>query len=131
MLKEKRATRGKRMSDLIGEALEEDEKFYSSEIWAEVEEDSEDDSYEEEDIKPDVFDSDFNDTEEEESSDDDEAVVRKTERSDITKGNKSSNKYIEPVKKAKKSINKGFLVFQKLCAHFSSNMRICIRITTT
>ena len=29
----KRATRGKRMSELIGEAAEEDEQFWNNDIW--------------------------------------------------------------------------------------------------
>ena len=84
MLQEKRATRGLRMSALVGEAMEEDNSFYSGEIWQEA--DSDDDSFhsDDEEVKPDQFDSDFNDTEDEESSDsEDENNIRKTERTQV------------------------------------------------
>lgn len=72
MLKEKRATRGSRMTELVGEAAEEDELFWNNEVWQEA--DSDDDSFgsEDEEQKPDEFDSDFNDTESEEESDNEE-----------------------------------------------------------
>jgi hypothetical protein len=64
------------MSSLIGEAADQDEVFWNNPIWADEEEDesfSEND--EEAQVKPDEFDSDFNDTEdegsEEENSEDD------------------------------------------------------------
>ena len=81
MLQEKRATRGLRMSVLVGEAADEDNQFYSNDLW---EEDESDDSYEAEEIKPDVFDSDFNDTEDEESSDDeDENNARRNDKNEV------------------------------------------------
>lgn len=79
MLREKRATRGTRMTALVGEAAEDDEAFWGHGIWQENESDNE--SYETEEEKPDVFDSDFNDSEddgddEEESGSDDEAPAK-------------------------------------------------------
>lgn len=103
LLKEKRSTRGLRMSELVGEALEQDAEFYEHEIWAEEESD---DSYEAEEIKPDEFDSDFNDSEDDDDSDDDEEEValRKTERSTQRasggggSGGGGSGRYKEPAK---------------------------------
>ena len=71
MLQEKRATRGKRMSALVGKAAEEDDAFYNNEIWQEGD-DSENDSYSEESEKPDVFDSDFNESEDSENEDEED-----------------------------------------------------------
>ena len=66
------------MSALIGEAAEQDETFWGHEVWAE---DEDDESFESEDeeVKPDEFDSDFNDTEDEgdESSSDEDDKPRK------------------------------------------------------
>ncbi len=77
MLQEKRVSRGTRMADLVGEAAEEDETFWGHDIWQEAESDEE--SFEAEEEKPDVFDSDFNDseTEEESDSDDEKAASKK------------------------------------------------------
>lgn len=81
MLKSLRSTRGSRTNALVGEEAEEDELFYSAEIWKE--DGSGDDSYsEEEEAKPDVFDTDFDESEDdgEEDSDDDERKVQKEMR---------------------------------------------------
>ena len=94
MLSEKRSTRGKRMTELVGEALDQDSLFYDHETWNEEESD---DSFEEEEIQPDEFDSDFNDTEDEDDSDsEDENIVRKKERVDTRKD--TTSKYKEPKK---------------------------------
>jgi vacuolar protein sorting-associated protein 72 len=69
MLADKRATRGKRMANLVGEAAEEDETFWNHEIWQEHESDAE--SYSTEEEKPDVFDSDFNESEDDDEDEDD------------------------------------------------------------
>lgn len=91
MLEEKRKTRGNRMTDLIGEAAEEDATFWGDAVWAE---DSEDDSFGSEDevVKPDEFDSDFDESEgsEEEGSDNEENARKAVRRAS------SSNKYKEP-----------------------------------
>lgn len=64
------------MAELVGEAAEEDETFWNHDIWQEAE--SDDESFEDEEVKPDVFDSDFNDSETEEESDsDDEKAASK------------------------------------------------------
>jgi hypothetical protein len=63
MLQEKRATRGKRMSSLVGKALEEDDEFYQAEIWKEGD-DSENDSFSGESEHSDQFDTDFDESEE-------------------------------------------------------------------
>ncbi len=73
------------MSSLIGEAAEADDMFWNNDVWAEDEGDQSFGS-EDEEIKPDEFDSDFNDSEddnEEEDSDnsepkrnDDKKVIR-------------------------------------------------------
>jgi hypothetical protein len=78
----------------VGEALEEDSQFYNDDIWAE---DESDDSYEAEEEKPDVFDSDFNDTEDDDESDDgEESDTRRNERIDSRA--KSGGRYKEPGK---------------------------------
>lgn len=74
MLENKRATRGKRMAQLVGEAAEEDDAFWGNDIWGEGDE-SDNESYSEEEVEPDLFDSDFNDTE-------DEGEEEEEERSD-------------------------------------------------
>lgn len=64
------------MAELVGEAAEEDEAFWNHDIWQEAE--SDDESFEEGEVKPDIFDSDFNDSETEEESDsDDEKAASK------------------------------------------------------
>jgi hypothetical protein len=54
------------MAELIGEAAEQDESFWGNEVWKE---DESDDSFESEEVKPDVFDSDFNDSEDDDEED--------------------------------------------------------------
>ena len=71
------------MAELVGEAADDDEQFWNADIWNEDEDGSDAESFveEEEEVKPDEFDSDFNDTEtEEESGSDDEGNMRKTAR---------------------------------------------------
>ena len=67
MLSNARATRGKRMSVLVGKAAEDDEAFWGAgaEVWDD-DEGSDAAAYVAEEEKPDLFDSDFNDTETEE-----------------------------------------------------------------
>jgi hypothetical protein len=61
----RRLTAGKRMSSLVGEALDNDETFWNHETWAEDGEDAESfrESDEDSDVRKDEFDSDFNDSE--------------------------------------------------------------------
>ena len=85
--REKRASRGTRMTELVGDALEEDEAFWGHDIWNE-EEGSDMDSYdeEEEEVKPDEFDSDFNDTEsDDESGSEEETKLRKSSKASSIK----------------------------------------------
>ena len=97
MLQQKRATRGQRMNELVGEALDQDNAFYGHDTWDEEESDS---SFSEEEVKPDVFDSDFNDTEDDDDSDDDseEEKTRKAERTAGKAGTTSGGKYKEPTR---------------------------------
>ena len=97
MLKSKRATRGQRMNELIGEAAEEEETFWNHDTWAEDAEDSSgDESFEEEELKPDIFDDDFNDTESSSDEDDsEEEDVRNKERQQKAKSG-GAGKYKEP-----------------------------------
>lgn len=85
MIREKRATRGLRMNELVGEDADKDKAFWEHNTWAEDEDDSENDSFEEEEIKPDVFDDDFNDTEDDESSSDEENERVASKRSKVRK----------------------------------------------
>ena len=99
LLQEKRKTRGLRINELVGEALDQDNTFYNHDTWNE---DESDDSYSEEEAKPDVFDSDFNDTESDEDSDDEEeeGKVRKAERNASRVASAAGGKYKEPKKPA-------------------------------
>ncbi len=64
------------MAELVGEAADQDETFWNDGIWQEAESDAE--SFVAEEEKPDVFDSDFDEseTEEEDDSDDEKAAKR-------------------------------------------------------
>ena len=97
MLVNKRSTRGQRINELVGEALEQDNAFYGHETWDEEESDS---SFSEEEVKPDEFDSDFNDTEDDDDSDDDseEEKTRKAERTAGRAAAAAGGKYKEPVR---------------------------------
>ncbi len=97
MLREKRATRGLRMADLVGEAADADQAFWGHETWAEGQ-GSDEESFSEEEIKPDEFDSDFNDTESESDSEDDseEEKQRGKDKRDKAKVNAAASKYKEP-----------------------------------
>jgi len=99
MVRDKRATRGQRMSALVGDALDEDNAFYGAEIWEDGD-DSDAASFSEEEVKPDEFDSDFNDTEDEgeavvegENSAKGRRMARDLEKSDRTA---LKNVYKEP-----------------------------------
>lgn len=72
------------MADLVGQAAEDDEQFWNNEIWQEDGSDAESFRSEDEEAKPDEFDSDFNDseTEDEEDSDDD-AKIKKVARAQM------------------------------------------------
>ena len=65
--RERRSTAGKRMAALTGKALETDEAFWGHETWKDDEDDSGNESFhssdEDSEVKKDVFDSDFNDSE--------------------------------------------------------------------
>ena len=94
MEREVRTTRGKRFTELIGEEADKDRSFWEHATWNEEDDEnnSENESYTEiEEIKPDVFDSDFNDSEEEESDNEEEELKKNNKRKINTK-----NKYIEP-----------------------------------
>jgi len=60
-----RSTRGKRLKQLVGEELEADETFWSQSVWNE----EDDASYDTEEERPDIFDSDFDVSESEENED--------------------------------------------------------------
>jgi len=95
MLRDKRATRGLRMADLVGQAAEDDDQFWNADVWNE--EGSDQDSFSEEEVKPDEFDEDFNDTEtEDEEGSDEDAKVQKAGKSEAMKEKKSSNVYKDP-----------------------------------
>lgn len=76
------------MTALIGEAAEQDEAFWGADVW-----ESDDDSFSEVEVEPDVFDSDFNDTEDDDNgSSDEEKEVTKAGKKERT----GPNKYKEP-----------------------------------
>ena len=123
LLKEKRSTRGQRMSELVGEALEQDSQFYGDSVWTEEESD---DSYEDDEVKPDEFDSDFNDTEDEDGPDDDaeESATRKSERNDAQE--KNVGRYKEPTKQRNGQRPKGTRVLLSLLFNKKRNVYIYI-----
>ncbi len=91
MLREKRATRGQRMSALVGKAAEEDEAFYNNELWQDGD-DSENESYSEESEKPDVFDSDFNESEDDDDDEDDASEGNDDDRPKVSpEGNQATS----------------------------------------
>jgi hypothetical protein len=98
MEREVRATRGRRINELIGEEADKDKSFWEHSTWNEDEEDSGNDSYDEkeEEIKPDTFDTDFDETEDDESSDDEEAELKKATK---RKAPAPKNTYKEPAAK--------------------------------
>jgi hypothetical protein len=75
--REVRANRGQRINELIGEAADQDKLFWENKVWQDEDDSSGNESFEEEIVAPDVFDSDFNDTETEESGEEDEKEKRK------------------------------------------------------
>eukprot|EP01036_Dinobryon_divergens_P031819 gene31819-41295_t len=101
-----RSTRGQRVAELVGEAADADAVFWgvNHEIWKEDNEESDDDSYEMEAEKADVFDSDFNDSEsdDEDGSDDEKEAKRSQKKETAANSEKSKNKYKEPVKPPRK-----------------------------
>lgn len=118
MLESKRATRGKRMNSLVGEAAEEDNEFWGHEVWQEGE-GSDEESFRtvDEEDKPDEFDSDFNESE----SEDDEEEDLEEERA-AQKGGKDQskvNRYKDPA--LLKSKSKGGLKNPFASANEGSN----------
>ena len=95
MLSEKRATRGTRMTQLVGEAADQDEQFWGADVWEEDEEE-----FSEVEAEPDVFDSDFNDTEDDDDDEDDED--EKEAKKAGQRERSTSNKYKEPGPKVKR-----------------------------
>ena len=104
MEREKRSTKGLRMTALVGKALEEDELFYKSDIWNDDSDVSENESFvDENESEEDEFDSDFDDDEDEEDDEDlGEDSIRKTEAKQIRRVGKQDNKYKEPLKAPKR-----------------------------
>jgi len=86
MLLEKRATRGLRMNELVGAAVEEDAEFWNNELWKEGDDSSEEGSFvlEEQEDRPDQFDSDFNDSETDEDDNDSENESKNAKRTNNT-----------------------------------------------
>lgn len=74
------------MADLVGQAADDDEQFWNNEIWQEAGSDAESFRSNDDDQRPDEFDSDFNDTEtEDEEESDDEAKVKKSARAQLVR----------------------------------------------
>ena len=82
MLQGPRKTRGLRMADLVGKAVDEDEQFWNNDIWRD---DESDDSFSEEEIKPDIFDDDFNDSEGDDDDDDEDSDDNRKKVNDTSK----------------------------------------------
>ena len=104
LLEDKRKGRGLKMGALIGEAASQGELFWKDENWATDGASSTDDSFDEIEEKPDVFDSDFNESEDDGSDEEVENPV--ADNTFETK--RKSNKFVEPTAKRtqKKSMPK-------------------------
>ena len=84
----RRVTAGKRMSSLVGEALENDEAFWNHDTWAEDGDDADSfrESDEDSEVRKDAFDSDFNDSEtdneadEQAAGDEEERQIQRDEK---------------------------------------------------
>lgn len=96
MLEAKRATRGKRMNLLVGQAAEDDDAFWGNEVWEEGE-GSDEDSFHtaDEEEKPDEFDSDFNESETEDEEDEDEEAEKAAQKGGRVQS-KATNRYKDP-----------------------------------
>ena len=107
--RERRKNAGRRMGDLLGKAVEEDDAFWSHETWNDGE-DSGNDSFHESDedstLKKDVFDSDFDDSESD--NEDDEVATGEAEEIELQKSErarrrqKSSTSYVDAANSSKK-----------------------------
>lgn len=75
MNRERRTTSGRRMTELVGKALEEDQQFYNNELWKEGSDSSDNESFHAEEEEKDEFDSDFNDTEDDEEEEEEESTT--------------------------------------------------------
>mmetsp|Transcript_3827 Transcript_3827/g.4637 ORF Transcript_3827/g.4637 Transcript_3827/m.4637 type:complete len:298 (-) Transcript_3827:1853-2746(-) len=100
----KRATRGKRMSDLIGEAKEADEEFWGQKAWEELSEDDEISSEEfDSDEQKDIEDSDFDALDEEAEFKKDEDLAASFEKNEKSKKRRrttqASGSYVDPALK--------------------------------
>lgn len=89
--REKRKTAGRRMTSLVGKALEEDDAFWGHETW--LEEGSDNDSFHESDedsnLQKDVFDSDFNDSESD--NDEEEKAAGEAEERELQRQERSNS----------------------------------------
>ena len=92
--RERRATAGRRMTDLVGKALEEDDAFWGHDTWNE--EDSGNESFHDSDedsaMKKDEFDSDFDDSESD--NEDEEAAAGAEEEMELQKNEKRQQKKV-------------------------------------
>lgn len=96
MLESKRSTRGTRMSALVGQAAEDDEAFWSHDVWKEGDGSDEESFHTDDDEeKPDVFDSDFNESETEDDEEEDEEEERIASRGGNV-NTKQTNRYKDP-----------------------------------
>lgn len=92
----RRATAGKRMTDLVGKALEDDEEFWGHDTWAEDDSGNESFSDNDSEAKVDQFDSDFNDSESD--HEEDERAAGAAEEMEISREDRNSRKrggYVE------------------------------------
>ncbi|CAI5513947.1 unnamed protein product [Closterium sp. Naga37s-1] len=109
-----RSTRGKRVSELVGEDLDADEEFWNQKAFQEEAEDVE--YATEGEVDEDVFDSDFDDDEPENEEEEPGAEVkeRPTKRRLLPPGTKKiSKKPKKPAKAAKKGVGGRMLVAEK------------------
>lgn len=106
MERDRRATAGKRMTKLVGEAQEQDDEFWNHETWQEDSESYHSSSDEE---QPDVFDSDFDESESDNEEQEIEQGAQEERQLQLENRNqkKRSSAYVEtarPVSQTKKRI---------------------------
>ena len=105
-----RSTRGKRLAELVGDELEEDEEFWSSDKWNDEEDDDDFDEGDSDDAEYaaalDDADSDFDKPEEEDEAIIQEEDIVRLQKEEKKKEQKKKGAYVDPALKKRKEANK-------------------------
>ena len=105
-----RSTRGKRLAELVGDELEEDEEFWSSDKWNDEEDDDDFDEGDSDDAEYDAAlddaDSDFDKPEEEDEAIIQEEDIVRLQKEEKKKEQRKKGAYVDPALKKRKEANK-------------------------